>query len=258
MEERAIPAVSDFWKVFGRPAIAGVPKYVQLRESLHAAILAGHWPPGSRVPTEDELARLTRFSLGTVQRSLRELADEGVLVRAQGSGTFVADRIAPIDEPLHLRFLGRGSEARTLPLFSKVLSRSTVTEPGRWNELLGPGDQVIRIERRLNVGGEFDVFSRMYFRAETSPTTATRPLKALDGENLKQLIGGQPTQRLRTIEQKVSFVRFTAAIARAVNVRTGVQGMLLESAANAGRGPALYFLESYIPPNDRQLDLGGG
>jgi hypothetical protein len=31
--------------------------------------------------------------------------------------------------------------------------------------------------------------------------------------------------------------------------------MLLESAANAGRGNPIYFLESFIPPNRRKLDF---
>jgi GntR family transcriptional regulator len=31
--------------------------------------------------------------------------------------------------------------------------------------------------------------------------------------------------------------------------------LLLESAAAAGRGHPLYFLESFIPPNDRRLDV---
>jgi GntR family transcriptional regulator len=35
---------------------------------------------------------------------------------------------------------------------------------------------------------------------------------------------------------------------------TGTRGMLLESAAMGGREP-LYFLESFIPPNDRRLDV---
>jgi GntR family transcriptional regulator len=31
--------------------------------------------------------------------------------------------------------------------------------------------------------------------------------------------------------------------------------MLLESAGSAGRGNPIYFLESFIPPNQRRLDV---
>ena len=247
---------TSFWTLYGRPRIDGLPKYAQLRESLHAAILAGHWPPGSRMPTEDELCRVTRFSLGTVQRSLRALADDGILVRNQGSGTFVAQRIAPIDAPLHLRFLGRNGEPAILPLYSNVLSRAPASARGRWNELLGEtATDILRIERRLDVNGEFNVYSRMYFRAATSPETATRPLKSLDGANLKQLIGGMANLPLRVAEQKISFVDFDVDAARVTGVRAGTRGLLLESAASVGRGTVVYFLESFIPPNRRKMDM---
>src|SRR5512133_1373723 len=101
---------------YARPGTPGVAKYAQLRETLSAAIRGGQWKPGSQLPAERELARLTRFSLGTVQRALRELADEGLLVRSQGSGTYVAEGRGGIDEPLHLRFLGRDGEPAFLPL----------------------------------------------------------------------------------------------------------------------------------------------
>ena len=98
---------SNFLASFTPPGVAGLPKYAQLREMLTAAITAGHWKPGDKMPTETELARQTPFSLGTVQKALRALVDEGLVRRAQGSGTFVTEPRQPIDAPLHLRFLGR-------------------------------------------------------------------------------------------------------------------------------------------------------
>ena len=55
---------------YARAVVPGLAKYAQLRETLSAAIRGGHWKPGSQLPPERELARLTRFSLGTVQRAL--------------------------------------------------------------------------------------------------------------------------------------------------------------------------------------------
>src|SRR4029453_7321489 len=100
------PAADDFLRRYGKRGMHGLPKYVQLREALCAAIKAGHWEPGARLPSDNDLTRLTRYSLGTVQRALRELADGGVVVRNQGSGTYVSDSGAAIDAPLPLRFRG--------------------------------------------------------------------------------------------------------------------------------------------------------
>jgi len=240
---------------YASAVVPGMAKYAQLRETLSAAIRDGHWKPGSQLPAERELARLTKFSLGTVQRALRDLADEGLLLRTQGSGTYVAEGRAAIDAPLYLRFLGNEGEPRFLPLFPKLLSRKRIEERGPWSEWLHPsGGAVVCIARRISVNGEFNLFNRFYFRADAFPRIAEAPLEALDGANLKQLLGGESNMLVTEMRQRVSLVKFSQEAADAAGVKTGTQGILLESAALAGREP-LYYLESFIPPNNRRLDV---
>lgn len=240
---------------YARAAVPGLAKYAQLRETLAAAIRDGHWKPGSQLPAERELARLTRFSLGTVQRALRDLADEGLLLRTQGSGTYVAEGRASIDAPIYLRFLGEPGEPRFLPLFPKVLSRERIDERGPWSEWLPPsGGAVVRIARRISVNAEFNLFNRFYFRADAFPRIAAAPLETLDGANLKQLLGGESDMLVTEMRQRISFIKFPQEAADAANVKSGTSGILLESAALAGREP-LYYLESFIPPNNRRLDV---
>jgi len=256
IDESSTTQAGDFLRRYGKPGLPGLPKYAQLRETLHSAIKAGHWKPGSRLPTETDLTRLTRFSLGTVQRALRELADSGVVVRSQGSGTYVSEGGGAIDAPLHLRFRGDDGEPTFLPLFPKVLSRTRVEGRGRWSDWLGPGaSNIVRIDRKLGVNGEFVVFNRFYFDADTFPALAARPLASLDGANLKQLLGEALERPITEVEQHVSFVKFDAASCSAMGVKPGTRGLLLESAAAAGRGHKAYFLESFIPPNPRRLDV---
>jgi GntR family transcriptional regulator len=256
MEDLKPPPLSPFLGMAGKHGPSGLPKYAQLRETLNAAILAGHWQPGSKLPTESELTRLSGFSLGTVQRSLRELADEGVLIRSHGSGTFVAKRRPPIDAPLHLRFVGGDGEPEFLPLFPKVMSRTITRERGRWSEHLQQDDAgLVRIDRKMSVNGEFIVFNRMYYKAETFPDITARPLDTLDGLNLKQMLGEVFNLPVRNVEQRVSLTVFTREAVKATGVRPGSRGLLLESAAGAGHGSVIYFMESFIPPNSRRLDV---
>jgi len=252
------PATDDFLRRYGKRALQGLPKYVQLREALRGAIKAGHWQPGARLPSDIDLTRLTGYSLGTVQRALRELADGGVVVRSQGSGTYVSDGGGAIDAPLHLRFRGSAQgEPAFLPLYPKVLSRTRAHGSGAWSAWLRPdGDtDIVRIDRQLSVNGEFVVFNRFYFDAREFPDIAARPLATLDGVNLKQLLGDAVAMPISDVEQHVSFVKFDAAACKAMGVKPGTRGLLLESAAAAGRGNPVYFLESFIPPNDRRLDV---
>ena len=237
-------------------SVAGLPKYAQLREMLIAAISAGHWQPGDKLPTESDFARQTPFSLGTVQKALRGLVDKGLITRAQGSGTFVSEPRQPIDAPLHLRFLGREDEPHFLPLFPKIISRKRISERGPWSDWLRQqGDDIIRIDRKISVNGEFTLFNRFYFNAHTFPVIAKQPLSALDGANLKQLLGGSLKLAITDSEQRISMVKFSPEICQAVGVKAATNGMLLESAASAAREMPLYFLESFIPPNRRKLDI---
>lgn len=255
MNNPSSPATSELLDRYASPARLGVSKYAQLRETLSTAIRSGHWKAGSQLPPERELARLTQFSLGTVQRALRELVDEGIVVRTQGSGTYVAEGRGSIDAPLHLRFLGREGEPTFLPLFPKVLTRKCIEERGPWSEWLGQvGADVVRINRRISVNGEFTVFNRFYFNASTFPGIASASLSALDGANLKQLLASEINMPVTGIRQRLSLSKFPEDAYKDGGLKPGTRGMVLESAGMGGRVP-LYFLESFIPPNDRRLDV---
>jgi len=91
--------------------------------------------------------------------------------------------------------------------------------------------------------------------AETFPGIATQPISTLDGANLKQLLGSVFNMPITNVEQRISLVKFSPEICQTMGVKSGTSGMLLESAASAGRGTPIYFLESFIPPNRRKLDV---
>ncbi|MXW92654.1 MAG: histidine utilization repressor [Rhodospirillaceae bacterium] len=78
-------------------AAGPTPLYQQVKDYVRRSILTGAWPVDHRIPSENELVRLSGASRMTVHRALRELKDDGWLRRVQGQGTFVADRRARLD-----------------------------------------------------------------------------------------------------------------------------------------------------------------
>lgn len=63
--------------------------YKDLKELVLRRISAGEWPLGTRLPGEEDLARHFGCARTTVNRALRELAEEGYLERRRKSGTMV-------------------------------------------------------------------------------------------------------------------------------------------------------------------------
>ena len=78
-------------------AADGTPLYQQLKDYVRRSILTGAWPLDHRVPSENELVRMSGASRMTVHRALRELKDDGWLRRERGQGTFVADTRTRLD-----------------------------------------------------------------------------------------------------------------------------------------------------------------
>jgi GntR family transcriptional regulator len=63
--------------------------YEQLAADLREAIMSGRYSAEERLPTEAELVATSGFSRQTVRRAFQELANEGMIYRVRGRGTFV-------------------------------------------------------------------------------------------------------------------------------------------------------------------------
>ena len=141
------------------------PKYTAVANTILRAVEMGRWKPGDQLPSESELAEKMHVSLGTVQRALKVLTDQGLVLRHHGRGTFVGTGRAPDENLRHFRFLREGSR-ELLPVVSRVLSIEKIREQGPWAEFLGREDSYVRLLRILSVGGEFELFSEMYLLGE--------------------------------------------------------------------------------------------
>jgi GntR family transcriptional regulator len=67
-----------------------IPLYHQLMERLKDSIVKGHWTPGDKILSENQLMDQFGVSRNTSKKAIDELVQEGILYRIQGKGTFVA------------------------------------------------------------------------------------------------------------------------------------------------------------------------
>ena len=72
--------------------IKAIPAYQRIKNAILDNIHSGKWQAGNAISTEMALAEEFGVSRMTVNRALKELSEERVLERRQGSGTFVAQQ----------------------------------------------------------------------------------------------------------------------------------------------------------------------
>ncbi|MDX1461156.1 MAG: GntR family transcriptional regulator [Xanthomonadales bacterium] len=91
---------------------APTPLYHRLYSLLKSCILDGTLTEGMKMPTEQELAREFDVSRITSKRALDELAQDKLVERRRGSGTYVIHRHRP--DPIHVPMVGLLQEIESL------------------------------------------------------------------------------------------------------------------------------------------------
>ena len=134
----------------GSPTPAFSPLYQQIKALITRGLQSGEWRPAEAIPSEADLAVRFKVSQGTVRKAIDALADENLLVRRQGKGTFVATHA---EEKTQFRFLrlmpddegaGRAMSRR----FIDCRRQRASADIARVLELKA-GDAVVQIRRLL-------------------------------------------------------------------------------------------------------------
>jgi len=119
------------------------PPYLRIKAFIADRIRSGEWAPKFRLPSENEMVRDFGVSRMTVNRAFRELTAEGLIVRTQGLGSFVAD-IKPSSELLEVRNIADEITSRGHTHAAKILvAESRSADPDMATALgLKPGAPV--------------------------------------------------------------------------------------------------------------------
>lgn len=70
-------------------------KYRQIAEKMREKIEAGHFPPGSKLPSEIELQDEYNAARNTVRSAVELLISRGLVETRQGQGTFIVEKFQP-------------------------------------------------------------------------------------------------------------------------------------------------------------------
>ena len=82
-------------------------KYERIAADLRARIRSGEYPPGSRLPSKNELKARHAVSDGPVNEALKVLRAERLIETRQGSGAFVSDPLPEVALSEYETVMGR-------------------------------------------------------------------------------------------------------------------------------------------------------
>ena len=236
----------------------GRPKYRVLQDGLAEAIRTGVISDNELLPTETELTNITPFSLGTVQRALKNLVEIGLIVRKAGVGTIVAPWRRELENPLHTRFLDDTGKA--LPIYTDVLSRRRVNAPGPWEDFLQAGSNMLMIKRRMIIerpdkdGGRFCYYNHFYVDASRYAVFQDTPKRDLNGANFKRMMAQQFSLVITRVSNFMSVGKCTTEIAAVLGIDIDTPLLKQRVYAYSDQGP-LYYQEYWLPPDTQEIAI---
>jgi GntR family transcriptional regulator len=231
------------------------PKHARLRTAIVEAVEAGDLPIGTKMAGERELSQILGLSLGTTQKALGRLVDEGFLVRRQGHGTFVGSVRRPVSGSWHYRF--RSADGKEdLPVFTTILDRRLINDEGPWSAALGRDDKgYVFLRRRLDVGGKFVCASRMFLPATRFGRLMRVAQKRLSDVNLKTVLALEFAAPTLGAEGLARVVKLEAQDAKVMGLAPSACGLQVDIVGRSfGRVP-ITFQCMLVPPTDHGLVL---
>jgi GntR family transcriptional regulator, N-acetylglucosamine utilization regulator len=217
---------------------SSLPLYQQLQRALRQAIETRILSPDDALPPERDLA--TEFSVSriTVRKAIDGLVNEGMLVRRQGSGTFVCARVEKNFSKLTSfseDMRARGRNPRSVWLRR---SAGTVTPEESLTLRSSPGTPVYRFHRI-----RFADDAPMAVEYATVLASCLPSLDAVESSLYEALerAGNRPVRAL----QRLRAVLFTGEQAELLQAKERDAGLLVERLGFLKDGSAAEFTQSY-------------
>jgi GntR family transcriptional regulator len=216
----------------------GGPLYRRLEDALRDALRDQVLKPNEALPAERDLAADLSVSRITLRKALDTLVNEGLLVRRQGAGTFVAGRVEK--QFAKLSSFSEDMAARGRTVRSEWLARSggAVTPDEALTLGLSPGTPVYR-------------FNRIRFADDTPMALeySTIPGFGLDSEEVVgaslyaalEVTGNRPVRAL----QRLRAVLFDAEQAALLGIEAGAPGLYIERRGFLADGRVIEATQSW-------------
>ena len=214
------------------------PLYARVQAVIRAAMAAGSLRAPDTIPAERELAAELGVSRITVRKAIDGLVDEGLLVRRQGAGTFVAGRVEKQFSTITSFSEDMAARGRAVRSEWLLKAEGAVTPDEALTLGLGPGTPVYRFAR-IRYADDLG----MAIERSTIAGYALPSIDAVDRSLYLALeeAGHRPVRALQRL-RAVLFDRDQAAL---IGVEPGAPGLFIERRGFAEDGRTVEMTHSW-------------
>ncbi|WP_295853559.1 GntR family transcriptional regulator [uncultured Xylophilus sp.] len=213
--------------------------YAQLRDRLKAEILDGRRPPGDRLPSEAELTAQYGVSRITVRQALNDLQKEGLVVKAHGKGSFVAQP-AVAQDLTQLRGLSESLAGDGRSVHGRVLAFRQGRARGEVATHLGlaPGTAVMQLQTLRYLNREPLSLNHSWMPQAIGERLARADLANRD---ILSIYENELGLAVHHADLSIAAALATATEARWLAVEAGSAVLQVERVVHAADGAALHF-----------------
>ena len=209
------------------PTPAFSPLYQQIKGLLTRSLSLSEWKAGEALPSEPELAQRFKVSQGTVRKALDALTADGVLVRRQGKGTFVATHAEAQVQYRFLRVMPDIGPREAMQRRFLELRRLRASGDVARALDLKAGDSVLQLRRLLLAGAAPVVLDDIRLPARLFKGLTAERLMAYRGPMYGMFEAEFGVQMIRA-EEKLRAVAAAGAEASLLGVAPGAPLLLVE------------------------------
>ncbi len=218
---------------------ANLPLYQQLQRAIREAIEKRVLGPDDALPAERQIAAELSVSRITVRKAIDGLVEEGLLVRRQGSGNFVAARIEKNFAKLTSFSEDMRSRGRVPHSVWLKKSGGAVTPEEALTLRLSPGAPVYRFHR-LRYADD----APMCLEYATVVSSCLPSIEAV-GDSLYEALEGAGNRPVRAL-QRLRALLLNAEQAKLLHAHEGDAGLLVERVGFLRDGQAVEFCQSFF------------
>ncbi len=223
------------------------PLYQQIQQSIRTGIAAGTHGAGARLPSETALAQKFGTTRTTVRQALAQLVFEGVIVRQNGRGSFVAPTSihSTIDSRQCLTFeeqMAQTGRKVSYGFCSLMLTKASLEVAARLR--LAPGSAVFHLER-VRLIGDRPVCLELRFLPRAIGLRVTG--KMLASQAAHHFVGDILGERVPTIAVSITAELADASVGARLAVEPGSPVLVRTNTHHANGGEPVMCGRSIYP-----------